>query len=60
MGYDNMIFENMNKRHNAYCQPLIEKKRAKHETFSTLAFVQKPDVFETQRNRQEKLAAGSR
>jgi len=60
MGCGNMIFENMNMRQIVICHPLAEKTRAKHATFSILAFVQKPDVFETQRNRHKKLAAGSR
>ena len=40
MGCENMIFENMNMRQVVFCHPLIEKTRAKHETFSTLVFVQ--------------------
>ena len=60
MGCENMIFQNMNMRQVVICHPLIEKTRAKHATFSILAFVQIPDVFETQRNRHKKLTAGSR
>ena len=60
MGCEKMIFENMNMRQIVYCHPLNEKTRAKHETFSILAFVQNQMYLKHKENRHKKLAAGSR